>query len=76
MITIKFFVALVADQFEYSGPLQLTEYHVRNTEIRTLSQGTVRVQVRLQRTEYRVQSRVYRVKSKVQSTEHKVQSTE
>ena len=65
MITIKFFVALVADQFEYSGSLQLTEYHVRNTEIRTLSQGTVRVQVRLQRTEYRVECRVCRVQSTV-----------
>ena len=65
MITIKFFVALVADQFEYSGPLKLTEYHVRNTEIRTLSQGTVRVLVRLQRTEYRVECRVCRVQSTV-----------
>ena len=42
----KHFVSLLADMFEYSGPLDLTEYFVRRTEMRSVGQGLVRVEVR------------------------------
>ena len=42
----KHFVSLLTDMFEYSGPLDLTEYFVRRTEMRSVGQGLVRVEVR------------------------------
>ena len=43
---MKHFVSLMADVFEYSGPLDLTEYFVRRTEMRSVGQDLVRVEVR------------------------------
>ena len=40
----KHFVWLMADQFKYEGPPDLTEYNVRRTELRTEA-GAVRVEV-------------------------------
>ena len=38
-------MSLEPDRFEYDGPLDLTEYYVRNTELRAGSGGLVRVKV-------------------------------
>ena len=38
-------MSLVPDMFEYEGPLDLTEYYVRNTEIRAETGDLVRVKV-------------------------------
>ena len=35
--------------FEYEGPLDLTEYYVRNTEIRAESDDLIRVKVLVRR---------------------------
>ena len=35
--------------FEYDGPLDLTEYYVRNTEIRAESDDLIRVKVLVRR---------------------------
>ena len=37
-------MSLVPDMFEYEGPLDLTEYYVRKTELRAES-GELRVEV-------------------------------
>ena len=39
------FVSLEPDIFQYEGPLDLTEYYVRNTEIRSESGDLLRVEV-------------------------------
>ena len=36
---------MVPDMFEYEGPLDLTEYYVRNTEFRAETGGLIRVKV-------------------------------
>ena len=41
-------MSLVPDMFEYEGPLDLTEYFVRRTELRTESGNLVRVKVSTQ----------------------------
>ena len=38
-------MSLVADVFEYEGPLDLTEYYVRNTELRAETGDLIRVKV-------------------------------
>ena len=38
-------MSLVPDMFEYEGPLDLTEYYVRNTEIRAETGDLIRVKV-------------------------------
>ena len=38
-------MSLEPDMFEYEGPLDLTEYYVRNTELRAESGDLVRVEV-------------------------------
>ena len=38
-------MSLVPDMFEYEGPLDLTEYHVRNTELRAETGRLIRVKV-------------------------------
>ena len=40
---------LVPDMFEYAGPHDLTEYYVRNTEIRAESRDLIRVKVLVRR---------------------------
>ena len=37
---------LEPDMFEYEGPLDLTEYYVRNTELRSESGDLIRVEVK------------------------------
>ena len=36
---------MVPDMFEYEGPLDLTEYYVRNTELGAETGGLIRVKV-------------------------------
>ena len=43
-------MSLVPDMFEYGGPLDLTEYYVRNTELKAESGDLVRVEVNDQYT--------------------------
>ena len=38
-------MSLVPDMFEYEGPHDLTEYYVRNTELRAETSGLIRVKV-------------------------------
>ena len=38
-------MSLVPDMFEYEGPLDLTEFYVRNTEIRAEAGDLIRVEV-------------------------------
>ena len=38
-------MSLVPDLFEYEGPLDLTEYYVRKTELRSESGDLLRVEV-------------------------------
>ena len=38
-------MSLVPDMFEYGGPLDLTEYYVRNTELRSEAGDILRVEV-------------------------------
>ena len=38
-------MSLVPDTFEYKGPLDLTEYYVRETELRNKTGGLIRVKV-------------------------------
>ena len=38
-------MSLVPDMFEYEGPLELTEYYVRNTELRSEFGDLLRVEV-------------------------------
>ena len=38
-------MSLKPDIFEYGGPLDLTEYHVRHTELRSESGDLIRVKV-------------------------------
>ena len=38
-------MSLVPDMFEYEGPLDLTEYYVRKTELRAETDGLMRVEV-------------------------------
>ena len=38
-------MSLVPNTFEYEGPLDLTEYYVRNTELRAETGGLIRVKV-------------------------------
>ena len=39
------FVSLLPDMFEYEGPLDLTEYYIRKTELRSESADLLRVEV-------------------------------
>ena len=39
-------MSLVPDVFDYLGPLDLTEYYVRKTELRAETDDSVRVKVR------------------------------
>ena len=39
-------MSLVPDMFEYEGPLDLTEYYVRNTELNAETGDLIRVKVR------------------------------
>ena len=38
-------MSLVPDMFDYEGPLDLTEYYVRNTELRAETGDLIRVEV-------------------------------
>ena len=38
-------MSLVPETFEYKGPLDLTEYYVRKTELRAETGGLIRVKV-------------------------------
>ena len=38
-------MSLEPDMFQYEGPLDLTEYHVRHTELRSESGDLIRVKV-------------------------------
>ena len=38
-------MCLVPDMFEYEGPLDLTEYYIRKTELRSESGDLLRVEV-------------------------------
>ena len=38
-------MSLVPDMFEYEGPLDLTEYYIRNTEFRAETGDFIRVKV-------------------------------
>ena len=38
-------MSLVPDMFEYEGPLELTEYYVRNTELRAETGDLIKVEV-------------------------------
>ena len=44
-------MSLEPDMFQYEGPLDLTEYYVRNTELRAATSGLVRVEVSSHYTE-------------------------
>ena len=42
-------MSLVPDMFEYDGPLDLTEYYIRKTELRAELGDFLRVEVRLEK---------------------------
>ena len=42
-------MSLVPDMFEYDGPLDLTEYYIRKTELRAEPDDLIRVEVRLEK---------------------------